>query len=259
MTAALLLAAAALVAPQLSSSRLPVARRAPRSARPVAAVAVAGVIALLVITLPVAVVFSAALGAGTGYLRRARRSARVHAQREGRTLSSALELLTAELRAGAHPVRAFDTVAAETAAGSVSAGLRTVAARAALGADVAAGLREAARNSGLPRQWERLAACWQLAAEHGLPIVVLMRAAQLDITDRHRYAAQVDAGMAGARTTAVILAALPALGVVLGELLGARPTAFLSHGIGGGVLIVGVGLLCAGVLWSGRITDRLPT
>ena len=65
--------------------------------------------------------------------------------------------------------------------------------------------------------------------------------------------------MAGARATAAILAALPVLGVALGELLGASSTTFLTRGAGGWVLLAGVGLLCAGVLWSGRITDRLPT
>ncbi|MDF2824225.1 MAG: rane protein, partial [Mycobacterium sp.] len=68
--------------------------------------------------------------------------------------------------------------------------------------------------------------------------------------------AQVEAGMAGARATAVILAALPLLGVLFGELVGASPVAFLSHGTGGWVLAIGVALLCSGVLWAGHITDR---
>lgn len=254
MTPALLLAAAVLLHPPAARTRLRLTRRALPLRGP--AVLVAGVCsAVAVLALPVTTVLATVLVIGTAMVRRRRRIARLQARRAGRTLGSALELLTAELRAGAHPMRAFDIAAGETP-GRVGAGLRTVAARAALGADVAAGLRAAAPGSGMPGQWERLAACWQLAAEHGLPIGVLMRAAQTDITERHRYAAQVDAGMAGARATAVILAALPLLGVLFGELLGASPMVFLSEGAGGWVLVIGVGLLCAGVLWAGRITDR---
>lgn len=259
MTAALLLALAVLVEPQANRSRLRISRpsRRLRPARAATVVPATAAVALTAVHVPVPALASALLVAGTLWLRNRHRTTRIRARREGRSLSNALELLTAELRAGAHPVRAFDVAAIEVA-GPVGSGLQTVAARARLGADVAAGLRAVAARSRLPRQWEQLAACWQLAADHGLPIGVLMRAAQLDIAERLRYAAQVDAGMAGARATAVILAALPVLGVALGELLGAASTTFLTRGAGGWVLLVGVGLLCAGVLWSGRITDRLP-
>ena len=55
--------------------------------------------------------------------------------------------------------------------------------------------------------------CWQLAQTHGLAIATLMQTAQRDIVERERFSARVDAGMAGARTTAAVLAGLPALGV----------------------------------------------
>jgi tight adherence protein B len=259
-TASLLLASALLIHPSVTRRRLGIVRTAPqwrsRLRATTAGWAVLG--ALVAVSMPVPVSLSTAAVAGTVMFRRRRRTAQQAAMREGQALGRALELLTAELRAGAHPVRAFEAAATETG-GRVGAGLRTVAARAGLGADVPAGLRAAAAQSSLAGQWERLAACWELAAQHGLPIGVLMRAAQLDIAERQRYCAQVDAGLAGARATAAILAALPAVGVGLGELLGASPMTFLSRGAGGGVLLAGVALLCAGVLWSGRITDRLPT
>ena len=63
--------------------------------------------------------------------------------------------------------------------------------------------------------------------------------------------------MAGARATAAILASLPLLSVLMGQLIGARPIAFLLGGHAGGWLLVGgLGLVCAGLLWSDRITDR---
>ena len=48
------------------------------------------------------------------------------------------------------------------------------------------------------------------------------------------------------------------LGVLLGELIGARPLAFLlGGGIGGALLVLGVLLICLGLVWSERITGRL--
>jgi tight adherence protein B len=177
------------------------------------------------------------------------------ATREGRTLETALDVLVGELRAGSHPVRAF-CVAADETVGAVADSLRSVAARARLGADVSAGLAAAARSSALPAHWDRLAQCWQLASDHGLGIATLMRAAQRDIAERQRFSAQVSSSMAGARATAAILAGLPMLGMLLGQLIGARPLGFLLGGHAGGwLLVVGSTLACGGLLWSDRIAD----
>jgi Flp pilus assembly protein TadB len=118
---------------------------------------------------------------------------------------------------------------------------------------------------GWARMWPlvctaRLAVCWQLAQHHGLAIATLMQAAQRDIVERDRFSARVAAGMTGARTTAAVLAGLPLLGVGLGEVIGAGPVRFLlSDGAGGGLLIIGVTLACAGLLWSDRITAGVLT
>lgn len=209
-------------------------------------------VAVLPWTIAAAVVV---VGATLG-LRYRRRSRARNAVAEGRSLEAALEVLVGELRVGAHPVRAFEAAADETG-GAVSVALRGVAARARFGGDVAAGLRVAARSSALPAHWERVAVCWQLASEHGLAIAGLMRAAQRDITERQRFSAKVAAGLAGARATATILAGLPVLGVLLGQLIGARPLSFLFSGTGGWFLLVGTVLICAGLWWSDRITDRV--
>ncbi len=85
-----------------------------------------------------------------------------------------------------------------------------------------------------------------------------MAAAQRDLAERDRFSCRAAAGMAGARTTATILAALPAAGVGMGELIGAHPVRFLlAGGAGGWLLTVGVGLVCAGLLWSDRIAARV--
>jgi tight adherence protein B len=213
----------------------------------------------LAILLPASILAALSIVGVTLWTRRRRRARLTRRAAESAALQSALELLVSELRVGAHPVAAF-SVAAEEVDGLVAASLRSVAARARLGADVAAGLHSAARNSSLPTHWERLAVCWQLAQDQGLAIATLMQTAQRDIAERHRFSARVDAGMTGARTTAAVLAGLPLLGVGLGELIGAEPLRFLlSDGAGGWLLIIGVTLSCAGLLWSDRITAQVLT
>jgi tight adherence protein B len=255
--AAVALATALLVAPASPRRRLiPQRRRSPARLLFVSVVVILPPAALCV---PMTTSLAAALAGGTLLLRHRRHVARRRAAQEARTLQDGLDVLVGELRVGAHPVRAFEIAAAE-AGGGVGAAFRSVAARAGLGADVSAGLRAVSARSALTQEWDRLAVFWQLAAQHGLAISTLMRAAQVDIVERQRFYSQLSAGMAGARATAVILAGLPVLGVVLGELIGAAPVAFLLGGGTGGLLLVaGVALLCAGLWWAERITDRVTT
>lgn len=208
------------------------------------------------VLLPVPVALAVAVSVAMIESRRRRRH-RIRQRRvDGRNLASALEILVGELRVGAHPAHALAVSAAESD-GAVSATLGVVGARAQLGGDVADGLDAAADSSAVPTYWTRLAVYWQLAVEHGLAISTLISAAQRDIVERERFTARVDAALAGARATATVLAGLPVLGVLLGQLLGARPLDFLfGGGAGGWLLLVGVVLVCAGIAWSGRIIDR---
>lgn len=262
--AALLSSVALITVP--ASPRFRLAPPGPCRPRPVPPVGVnafgwIGAIAALVaaVFLPLTTVLAAAVLGATAARRHRRRRRLRGAADEGRTLETALDVLVGELRAGAHPVRAFGAAAGETD-GTVAVSLRAVAARARMGADVAAGLCAAARFSALPAHWERLAVCWQLASDHGLAIATLMRAAQRDIAERQRFSARVASGMAGARATAAILAGLPLLGVLLGQLMGARPLGILLGGhVGGWLLVIGSVLACAGLLWSDRITDRVAS
>jgi tight adherence protein B len=258
--AALLLSLALVVFP--SSPRRRLVRPARGSRRGIVGAREAGCIAACaavaaVLLLPLTTFLAVAVVGATACLRYRRRRRIQRALDEGRTLESALDVLVGELLVGSHPVRAF-CVAADETVGAVAVSLRAVAARARLGADVTAGLRAAARSSALPAHWDRLAVCWQLASDRGLAIATLMRAAQRDIAERQRFSARVSSSMAGARATAAILAGLPVLGVLLGQLIGARPLGFLLSGHAGGwLLVVGSTLACVGLLWSDRITDRL--
>lgn len=252
-----LLATAALTASAPTGIRLVPARRRRRvPSRLVAAAIPAAVIlyaAGVSVALAIAAVLLGAMGAGR-YSRRRRAAGR---QQESRLIVAALEVLVGELRAGAHPVAAF-TVAAAESDGPVATTLLSVASRARYGADVSAGLWEATRLSSAPDSWERIAVYWKLAAEHGLAMATLMGAARNDILSRQRFSETVHAGLAGARATAAILAAMPVIGVLLGCLIGAHPVSFLLAGRPGAVLMtIGVALICAGVIWSDRIIDRV--
>jgi tight adherence protein B len=263
VAAALLLSLALVVFPSSPRRRLtppvPTRRRVPLvGARWVVCLAGCAAVAAAVV-LPLTTVLAVAVLGTTVSLRYRRRRRVRRATEEGRTLETALDVLVGELRVGSHPVRAFGVAADETD-GMVAASLRAVAARARLGADVTAGLRTAAQSSALPAHWDRLAVCWQLASDQGLAIATLMRAAQRDIAERQRFSARVTSGLAGARASATILAGLPVLGVVLGQLIGARPLSFLLSGhVGGWLLVVGLTLACGGLLWSDRITNRVAS
>ena len=210
----------------------------------------------LAATTSVGVVAATAMVGATVEVRRRSRRWRRARSAEAAALRGALDILVGELRVGAHPVTAFQ-IAADDVGGAVAAGLRTVAARARLGADVVAGMLGVARHSALPQQWERLAVCWQLAQNHGLAIGTLMQTAQRDLIERERFSSRVDAGMAGARTTAAVLAGLPVIGIGLGQLIGADPVGFLlSGGSGDWLLVLGVLLACAGLLWCDLIIRR---
>ena len=258
-TAALLLAAAVLLVPPPARHRLrkPAAGRF-RPVRRVGAVpmllAAAGTAAIVA---PPALAVACAAAAAT-VERRRRRWLRDRRRRgEAVAMAAALDVLIGELRVGAHPLRGL-AVAASESAGEVGVSLRSVAARAHLGADVPTAIRSVAAASSAPVYWERLAVFWQLAAEHGLAMSALIGAAHRDIVGRQRFSERMHAALAGARATAVILALLPALGVLLGQIVGAHPVRFLlGSGLGGVLLALGVGLVCAGMVWADRIVDRV--
>jgi tight adherence protein B len=256
MSAAGLLAAALLMAPPPPRRRLLVVAS---HRRRIAGWSLFVLAAVAMLVVPPALGLATALTFGVIGWRHRRRNRDRRRRGEGRAMAAALEVLVGELRVGAHPLRAF-AIAADESSGSVGTALRAVATRAELGADVGAGLRAAAAGSSVPAYWDRLAVCWQLAAEHGLAMSTLMRTAHGDIVGRQRFTDQVQAGLAGARATAAILAGLPFLGVTLGELIGADSIRFLlGGGAGGWLLLVGVSLVAMGVAWSDRIIDRLTT
>lgn len=257
--AVLLLAAAVVMSPDPVRRRLPGLAVAPADRRRLLAMVAAPTAAVAAATAPPALIAVGGIAAMVLETWRRRRRSRMRRRAQARAMAAALEVLIGELRVGAHPARAF-AVAAVECPGAVGDSLQRVAVRTRLGADVAAGLLAAGRDSAIPAHWRRLAVFWELAAQRGLALSVLMQAAYQDILERQRFADHLQAALAGARATAAILAALPALGVLLGELIGAHPVRFLlGGGLGGVLLVLGVGLIAVGLGWADRIIERLQS
>ncbi|HWH29224.1 MAG TPA: type II secretion system F family protein [Mycobacteriales bacterium] len=168
----------------------------------------------------------------------------------------ALGALAAELRAG-RPVGAALASAAPVAVGPTGSALRAAGAAALAGGDVTEVLTEAADSSAVPDLLRGLAACWALCAQTGSGLAVAVERLELAERDAHDRRRAVDAELAGPRTTAALLAALPAVGVALAAALGARPLdLLLGTPLGLGCLVGGAVLDAVGLLWTRRLVAR---
>ncbi|UTM37645.1 type II secretion system F family protein [Rhodococcus pyridinivorans] len=263
MNATILCLAAALFVLPSSSARRRLRRGVPDAApRPISRALVVGVMVVVLATVVVwAGITPAVAGATVAttavWRRRARRRA-AELDRQRRMLLSGLDTVIADLRVGTHPADACETAARETA-GSVADAFRVAAARARLGGSAAHGLRSAtASSNGVADSLGRVADAWAVSDRHGLALAELLGAARIDLAARMRIRARTEAGLAGARATATVLAGLPVLGVGLGQLMGAAPLGILlAGGLGGIMLVVGTALVCAGLLWTDRIAARV--
>lgn len=187
-----------------------------------------------------------AMGAfAVGQSRRSRARARIAGRRA--EVAELVGLMAADLRAGALPQR--------TLAGLVEDfGFVAPAARAVdLGGDVVGILREAATVPG--REVLRdLAGAWHVAERSGAPLAsVLGRLEHAARADRE-LAREVSSGVAPARATGRLMAALPVVGLLLGSGAGGDPVAMLTTTwIGAACLAAGCALACGGLAWIERI------
>ncbi|MET8776169.1 type II secretion system F family protein [Nocardia sp. NPDC004654] len=207
------------------------------------------------VLLGVGTFLAAALLAGTVGLRRRRARGDRHRAEECAHLLDALEAVIGELRVGAHPSTAAD-VAAQESRGAAAHAFAVSAARSKLGGSGADGLRDSGAVIGA--ELARIADAWRIAEDHGLALAELLTAARADLRGRIRFRARATAALAGARATATVLSTLPLLGLALGQLMGADPLRVLFASSAGGLLLpLGVGLACAGLLWSDAITRKV--
>ncbi|BAX95736.1 hypothetical protein MSTE_00393 [Mycobacteroides stephanolepidis] len=214
---------------------------------------VGGLVLGAVWLLPLSVVVAVGVVGGTLYVWWRRRRRLMAQSEELAVLESGLDVLVGELRVGAHPVRAFETTAAELG-GTVGEVFAAMAARARLGVTLDPAVPRLGPSAA---QWDRISSGWALAQRYGLAVADLLDACRTDLQERQRFTSRVNAGLAGPRATAAVLTGLPVAGIGLGQMIGAKPLAVLcSGGVGGMLLIVGVVLACAGLLWSDAITGK---
>ncbi len=114
--------------------------------------------------------------------------------------------------------------------------------------------RKAQRNSAAESVGRRLLDGWWLASAGGVPWTAVLGAQLEDLRAEADLRQARRAETAGPRMSGLVLAALPALGLLLGAGMGAHPVQVLVHGsTGAGLLMAGTGLICTGLLWIDRI------
>lgn len=172
---------------------------------------------------------------------------------------------------------AYGGVAARWWISSVVARLRAEADRrtcdavASLAADLRTGLAPAAAlaaagpllDTGHRTPWEeavarpvraKVGAAWWLAENVGTPVADLLDRLDADLRSLARARAEATAQAAGARATALLLAALPAMGILLGYGVGADPLRVLLHTrTGAACAVLAVLLQVIGLAWSARL------
>lgn len=198
---------------------------------------------------------SAALIARTLHWRWLRQRQADRAAQSAAELAEAVRRVADELRTGAHPATALAGIDGDGRL--AQAVLAPAAAAAQLGEDVPSVLtRQADAHPEVAHALRYVAAAWDVAERHGVPLAELLGCVQAELRWRLRHAAAVRADLAGPRATANVLTALPALGVLFGQLVGADPVDVLRGGVGQVLLVVGAGLTATGAAWSERILSR---
>jgi tight adherence protein B len=169
--------------------------------------------------------------------------------------------LALELRAGRGLGPALEAVSLEQQGfPELSARLRHGALVAASGGDVGAALTgsSAPGRDLVTASLLVTAACCGSAVSAGLPLADLLDAAGSTARAGVSLQGMARAELAGARSTAMVLAALPLAGLAMGQALGARPAAVLfGTRWGAGCLLAAFALTVAGLLWTRAITAGL--
>ncbi|MEU6774222.1 type II secretion system F family protein [Streptomyces sp. NPDC046759] len=191
--------------------------------------------------------------AGVPLLRRVRlaRQARTVRERRADAVIALCGALAGEVRAGRQPGEALLWAARDS--GGLGEAQAAVVAAARFGGDVPGALSVAARQPGAEGLLG-LAACWRVAVDRGAGLAAGLDRLDAALRAERDQRADLHAQLAGARATTVLLAVLPALGLLLGSAMGADPLRVLLHtGAGLGCLAAGSAFEVAGAWWAVRI------
>jgi tight adherence protein B len=189
--------------------------------------------------------------AGVGSLVARRRATGRDGERRRAAVIEAVFAMSAELRAGATPAQAIH--AAATGAGPLRAGLAAVAGALRAGAAPAPELRGLAETPDCGRL-RHVAAAWEVSDRSGAQIADVLDRLGAAFDADESVARELAAMLSGPRATMTLLAGLPALGIALGESVGAHPLALLVHRpLGWALMAAAAGLDTLGLLWTARI------
>ncbi|MFI6584759.1 type II secretion system F family protein [Embleya sp. NPDC050493] len=185
-----------------------------------------------------------------------RRWARAAAAREAAAVRAGVvglcAALAGELRAGRSPEEAL-AAAARAVSGPIPAVLGEAIGSARVGGDVPDALDRAAARPGAAGL-RRLAACWRIATGRGAGFASALERIAATLRAEEDAHEESLAELAGARSTAHVLAALPVFGLFLGSGLGARPLdVLLRTPTGITCLCVGLTLVAIGLEWTDRL------
>ncbi|MFI6449467.1 type II secretion system F family protein [Kitasatospora sp. NPDC050543] len=192
---------------------------------------------------------------------RVRRGRVLQARRRAGAVVELCTALAAELRSGATPRQALENVTSRLGedrsllrrlgAGPVA---RLAAGR--YGADVPAAFQALAQLPG-GRGAAAVAACWQVTAGSGAGLAAGLDQVAEALRAERGLAEEIEGELAGSQATIAVLAALPAVGLLLGMALGARPIGILLHTPAGlACLVIGLALEGVGLAWTTRIIRR---
>ena len=193
---------------------------------------------------------------GVPLVRRARRAATARRQRERRAdaVIALCRALAGEVRAGRQPGEALLHAAHDS--GGLGEAQAVVLAAARFGGDVPGALTDAARRPGAEGLLG-LAACWRVAVDRGAGLAAGLDRREGALRAERDQRADLRAQLTGARSTAVLLAWLPLLGLLLGTALGADPLHVVLHtGAGFACLLAGGVLEGVGLWWTLWIVRR---
>ncbi|GAA2388379.1 type II secretion system F family protein [Streptomyces coeruleofuscus] len=211
---------------------------------------VAGLVLAVLGTSVLPVVLGAA---GVPLLRRVRLAGQARRDRERRAdaVIALCGALAGEVRAGRQPGEALLRAARDR--GGLADAQATVLAAARFGGDVPDALAAAAGQPGA-EGLRGLAACWRVAVDQGAGLAAGLDRLAAALRAERDQRSDLRAQLAGARATAVLLAGLPALGLLIGTALGADPLHVLLHTTAGlGCLVTGGVLEGLGLWWVLRI------
>jgi tight adherence protein B len=242
------LAAMALVAAVICVGRPPRALRLSAPTSPPSAIRSGWVVAALAGSAFVVLGMSPVVGVvatiGGLAVQRVSRRRRLARERE-ETASAVVEVtygLAAELRAGRTPAEAL--LAVTDVAGPLASVLHAAYGAVVVGSDAASELAAASAMPGA-EQLRSVAAAWAVATAAGGQIAVVLERLSAAMDDEAELRRELDAALAGPRATMALLAGLPAVGLLLGQSVGAHPVQLLLHrplgwGLLGGAAVLDV-------------------